>query len=60
MKVRSVPDIGEVLLHRDIVDPGFELRVEELLPLIAHVEHQGAAQEEMLEAEAGCYTSEVK
>lgn len=55
-----VPDVREVLLHRDVVDPGFELGVEELLPFIPHVEHQGAAQEKMLEAEAGCHTAEVK
>lgn len=55
-----VPDIREVLLHWDVVDPGFELGVEELQPLIPHMEDQGAAQEKMLQAEAGCHTSEVK
>lgn len=55
-----VPDVREVLLHWDVVDPGFELGVEELQPFIPYVEDQGAAQEKMLEAEAGCHTSEVK
>lgn len=56
----SLLDVREVLLHWDVVDPGFELGVEELLPFIPYVENQGAAQEKMLEAEAGCHTSEVK
>jgi len=56
----EVPDVREVLLHRDVVDPGLQLRVEELLPLVAHVEHHGAAEEEMLEAEAGCHAAEVE
>ena len=34
--------------------PGsLECRVEELLPLVAHVEHQAATQEQVLQPEAG-------
>ncbi len=55
-----VPDIREILLDRDVVDPWCELRVKKLLPFIPDMKHQGAAQEEMLEAEAGCHASEVE
>lgn len=56
----GLPDVRQILLHRDVVDPGLQLRVEELLPLVAHVEHKGAAQEEVLEAETGRHASEVE
>ena len=35
------------------MDPGHEGRVEELVPLAAHVEDEAAAEEEVLQAEAG-------
>lgn len=56
----SVPDIREILLDWDVVDPWFELRVEKLLPLIPNMKHQGTTEEEMLEAKAGSHTSEVE
>ena len=37
---------------RNVVDPGFEGRVEKLVPLVAHVEDEAAAEEEVLQAEA--------
>lgn len=55
-----VPDIRQILLDGDVVDPGLELSVKKLLPFIPHVKHQGTTEEEMLEAEAGCHTSEVE
>lgn len=56
----EVPDVREILLDWDVVDPGLELRVKKLLPFIPHMKHQGAAEEEMFEAKAGCHTAEVE
>ena len=36
-----------------------ECRVEELLPLLAHMEHQAPTQEKVLQPEAGCHTPVV-
>ena len=33
--------------------PGDEVGVEKLVPLLSHVEHEAAAQEQMLEPETG-------
>lgn len=55
-----VPEIREILLDWDVVDPGLELWVKELLPFIPHVKHQRTTEEEMFEAEAGCHTPEVE
>lgn len=55
-----LPDIREILLDWDVVHPGLELRVKKLLPLIAHVKHQGAAEKEVFEAETGSHTAEVE
>lgn len=55
-----VPDVGEILLDWDVVDPRLKLGVEELQPLVSNVKHQGTTEEEMLEAEAGSHTSEVE
>lgn len=55
-----VPDIREILFDWDVVHPRLELRVKELQPFIPHVKHQGTAEEEMFEAEAGCHTSKVE
>lgn len=56
----EVPDIREVLLDWDVVDPGLQLRIEELLPLVPDVKNQRATEKEMFEAEAGCHSPEVK
>ena len=40
-------------VDRNVVDPRLEGRVEELVPLAAHVEDEAAAEEEVLQAEAG-------
>lgn len=56
----SVPDIREILLDWDVVDPGLELRVEELQPLVSNMKHQRTAEEEMFEAKAGSHASEVE
>ena len=42
------------------MDPGLECRVEELVPLVADVEHEAAAEEEMLETETGRDAAEVE
>lgn len=55
-----VPEIRQILFDWDVVDPGLQLGVEKLLPFIAHVEHQGATEEEVFEAEAGCHAPEVE
>lgn len=55
-----VPDVREILLDWDVVDPWLKLRVEELQPFISNVKHQGTTEEEMLEAKAGSHTSEVE
>lgn len=55
-----VPDIREILLDWDVVDPRLELRVEELQPFISNMKHQGTAEEEMFETKAGSHTSEVE
>lgn len=56
----SVPDIREILLDWDVVDPRLELRVEELQPFISDMKHQGTTEEEMFEAKAGSHTAEVE
>ncbi|MEQ2160887.1 hypothetical protein GOODEAATRI_004103 [Goodea atripinnis] len=55
----EVPDIRQVLLDWDVVDPGLELRVEELLPFITHMKDQRTAEEEMFEAKACRHTPEA-
>lgn len=55
-----LPDVRQVLLDGDVVHPGAELRIEELHPLFRNMEHQGTAQEEVLQSEASCHASEVK
>lgn len=55
-----VPDVREILLDWDVVDPWLKLRVEELQPFISNVKHQGTTEEEVLEAKAGSHTSEVE
>lgn len=42
------------------MDPGLQGGVEELEPEVAHVEDEGAAQEQVLEAEAGRNPAEVE
>ena len=42
------------------MEPGHEGRVEELVPLVAHVEDEAAAEEEVLQAEAGRHAAEVE
>ena len=42
------------------MNPWHEGRVEELLPLIAHVEDEAAAEEEVLQAEAGRHAAIVE
>lgn len=56
----DIPEVREVLLHRDVVDPGLELRVEKLLPLVSHVKHKGATEEEVFEAKTSCHAAEVE
>jgi hypothetical protein len=53
-------DIRQVLLDRDVMHPGLHGRVEKLQPFITNMEHQGVAQEQMLEAKTGGHTSEVE
>jgi len=48
------------LLHRDVVDPGSESRVEELLPLTPNMEHQGMTEKKMLQSKASCHSPEVE
>lgn len=55
-----VPDIREILLDWDVVDPWLQLRVEELQPFISNMKHQGTTEEEMFETKAGSHTSEVE
>lgn len=56
----EVPDVREILLDWDVVDPGLKLRVKKLLPFISHMKHQGTTQEEMFEAKACCHATEVE
>lgn len=56
----ELPDIREILLHWDVVDPGLQLRVEELLPLVPDMKHQRTAEKEVFEAEARGHASEVE
>lgn len=56
----TVPDIRQVLLDWDVVDPGFELRVEELLPFVPNMKDERATEEEMFEAKACSHTPEVE
>lgn len=55
-----VPDVREILLDWDVVDPRLKLGVEELQPFVSNVKHQGTTEEEMLEAKAGSHTSKVE
>lgn len=55
-----VPQLGQVLADGDVVHPGLQPVIEELLPCISHMEHQRAAQEEVLEPEAGRHSAEIK
>lgn len=56
----ELPDVWEVLFDWDVVNPGFELRVKKLLPLVAHMEDQRTTEEEMLETETGSHAPEVE
>lgn len=56
----DLPEIRQILPDWNVVDPGLELRVKELLPFVSHMKHQGAAQEEMFEAKTCCHTTEVE
>lgn len=54
------PDIREVWLHWDVVDPRLQLGVEELQPLFSHVEDEWATQEKVFQAETGRHSPEIK
>ena len=56
----TVPGVREVFVDGYIVDPGFEGRVEELEPFLAHMEDGGPAQEEMFVPETGGHPTKVK
>lgn len=56
----KLPEIRQVLFDRNVVNPGLELRVEELKPVLADVENQRSTQEQMLQAETSSHTSKVK
>lgn len=56
----KLPEVRQVLFDRDVVNPGLELRVEELKPLLPDVKNQWATQEQMLQTETSSNTSEVK
>lgn len=49
-----------ICLDRDVVDPGLHCGIEELLPFVAHVEHQRSTQKQMFEAKTGRYPAEVE
>jgi len=42
------------------MNPRFEGRIKEFDPFITNVEDQGTTEKEMLESEAGCYTTIVE
>ena len=52
--------IREVLLHWEVVNPGSEERIEELLPLATDVEHQGVTEEEVLQSKARCHPTKIE
>ncbi len=56
----KLPQIRQVLFDRNVVNPGLELRVKELKPVLADVKNQRSTQEQMLQTEASSHTSEVK
>lgn len=60
MGLKGSPEVSEVLFHGDVVNPGLELRIEKLQPLLSDMEDQRAAKKQVLEAEAGGYASEIK
>ena len=59
-KLDQFLSVLEVLSHWNVVDPGLQGVVEELEPLVAHVKDQGLAEEQVLESEACCHSSEVE
>lgn len=60
MELKGSPEVREVLFHWNVVNPGLELRIEKLQPLLSYMEDQRATEEQVLEAKAGCYTTEIK
>lgn len=60
MGLKGIPEVREVLFHRDVVNPGLELRIEKLEPLLSYMEDQRAAEKQVLEAKAGRHASEIK
>lgn len=54
------PDIRQVWLHGDVVDPRLQLGVEELQPLLSNVKDERATQEKVFQAETGCHSPEIK
>lgn len=57
---KGSPEVREVLSDGDVVHPGPQLRVKELKPILSYVEHQGATEKQVLKAEAGSHSSEIK
>lgn len=53
-------DIGEICFDWDIVNPWFQLWIEEFKPLITNMENKGTTQEEVFEPETCSYTSKIK
>lgn len=60
IKPTNLLHIREVLLHWEIVNPGSEERIEELVPLATNVEHQGVTEEEVLQSKARCHPTKVE
>lgn len=60
MKLKSSPEVREILFHRDVVNPRLKLRIEKLQPFFSYVEDQRATEEQVLEAKAGRYAAEIK
>lgn len=44
MELKGSPEVREVLFHRDVVNPGLELRIEKLQPLLSYMEDQRATK----------------
>lgn len=60
MELKGSPEVREVLFHRDVVNPGFKLRIEKLQPLLSYMEDQRATEKQVLETKASRYASEIK
>lgn len=60
MELKDSPEVRQILFHRDVVNPGLELRIEKLQPLFSYMEDQRATEKQVLETKASRYASEIK